>query len=293
MAPRIKSYVKAIYQSFYDAKTACEARIDKLQRDVSKTISSISFCKDEIDSVQRTVNELEHKEDNLAEKERDKSKYLSDCEDLLRDKERSLGKARDKLSDAKKEQAIVMGVGAGVSLIPIVGWIVGPTMMVVSVTAMQDAVNSASSAVNSARSTRDTTSNDLLRIRSELSSIQEEVSSNKSKLKASKNKKQRKENDLARIKAQLKTETEMQENLNKVFTFISVAFGRSRCLKNSVKHFYSIDQLANPMKELANHFIHAENRTYFTIKRDFSSEMKKLESVNNHVSITNSLQDYC
>ena len=159
---------------------------------------------------------------------------------------------------------------------------------------MQDAVNSASRAVDSARSTRDTTASSLSGIRSDLRSIQNQVSSNLSRLQTSKDKKQQKENELLRLRAQLKTETDLKEKLNKVFTFISMAFGRSRNLQSSVKNFYSIHQLANPMKELANHFIYDRNASHFSaITSDFSSEMKKLEYVNNHVTITNSLEDYC
>ena len=129
------------------------------------------------------------KEKNLKEKEADKSRCLNDCEDTLRDKERSLDRARDKLSDAKRDQAVMAGVGVGLTLIPVIGWIAGASVLVVSFTAMQDAVNSASRAVDSARSTRDTTASRLLGIQSDLRSIQNKVSSNLSRLQTSKDKK--------------------------------------------------------------------------------------------------------
>ena len=134
-------------------------------------MSSISHCRNNIASAKRTVNELKVREKNLKEKEADKSRCLNDCEDTLRDKERNLDRARDKLSDAKRDQAVVAGVGVGLTLIPVIGWIAGATMLTVSLTAMQGAVDSAGRAVDSARSTRDTTANSLSGIRSDLRSI--------------------------------------------------------------------------------------------------------------------------
>lgn len=295
IAPQVKLYVENLYLSFYRAKQACEARVDGLQREIEEIIYSLTCQKETIQRIKNQIEDLKIKERELVENEKLKNQYLSDCTEILRNKERSLEKAREKLSEAEEKRNIMAAVGVGVSVIPFVGWVVGPTMIFISLTALQDNVKSSKESVDCARSTRDNSSRELKQINSELGSIRKQMSTISSKLASSNTEKRRKKTRLQENKMQLQREVELQEQLNYIYTFVSTAFGRARHLRNSTKHFYSIEQLCNPMKELANHFISPNSAVKNTLQKNFRPELKKLQYIDNHVSISvdPDLVDYC
>ena len=68
---------------------------------------------------------------------RDTEKQVNDARSDLSAAESTLSSARDNLEQKKREQEIVRTVGAAITPIPIIGWIAGPTMMVVSLTALE------------------------------------------------------------------------------------------------------------------------------------------------------------
>ena len=73
----------------------------------------------------------------IRNKQRDAEKQVRDTKAHLSDSESTLRRARDKLSDKKKEQAALAIAGVAITAIPVIGWIVGPTMVAVSFTAFE------------------------------------------------------------------------------------------------------------------------------------------------------------
>ena len=80
-------------------------------------------------------------------------KALSNAQDTLNDTERELRNKR-------RDQAFVACIGAAITLVPalailivvpVLSWIAGPTMVVVSLTVLEDNVKSAQSGVSSAK----------------------------------------------------------------------------------------------------------------------------------------------
>ena len=69
---------------------------------------------------------------------RDTEKEVNDARSDLSAAESTLSSARNNLEEKKREQKTVAIVGAVITPIPIIGWIAGPTMIVVSLTALED-----------------------------------------------------------------------------------------------------------------------------------------------------------
>ena len=95
------------------------------------------------------------------------NQQIKDSEQNVEQAKKALSNAQDTLTNAERElrdkrrgQAFVASIGAAITLapalaipivVPVLGWVAGPTMVVVSLTVIEDNIKSAQSGVSSAK----------------------------------------------------------------------------------------------------------------------------------------------
>lgn len=324
----VRPCIKDIYISFLHAKNKCETQVDALQRQIEEISQSIGHSKNKINDIREEIKEVNIQVDGLKEKENNQDKYLKDCESILRDKESCYEKTVQKLEDAKENQKIVAITGAAVTAIPFIGWVAGPIMMIVSFTALETAITNARDTTNNARSTRDTTAHELEGVRSKLTQLNQEIHEKKRQNDSLEEEERELQQQKSNLVADISKQGKLKEQLNHIFTFLSTAFGRARHLKHSTRNFdhhwsiniflriwdrlvnifsggetvahqiidfQFIQQLVNPMKDLAEHLVDRKSRTYLTMMGNFEVHLKKLESVSQYktLQIKGEFDDYC
>ena len=129
---------------FYEGeKSRYHEEIEKLTASICSVKTTVFTKEVELQQLIQQIKRLDEQiQDSKSEVEQAKSS-LNKAQDTLNHVER-------KLREKKEEQDLVWRAGLTITTIPIVGWIVGPTMIVISLTALKEQIKYAQNGVSSA-----------------------------------------------------------------------------------------------------------------------------------------------
>ena len=227
-----------------DANAKLSALIERKVGDISSMKKNICKKAAEIEGLEKTL-------ESLNEQIKSNKTQLKEARSSLNRANERLKENQDELEKRRRDQAIVAGVGAGITPIPIVGWIAGPTMVVVSFTAMEDAVKASQNNVESA-------AGDVRSCENKLSDKKKARDDLKQKLSQKNTEKQETERKLEVLKAEVqrlqeegRRSLDVQEKLRRTCHFMTKIKGKSDVLKMETLNAYSLEPLFTPLKEIA------------------------------------------
>ncbi|XP_028391523.1 uncharacterized protein LOC114516291 isoform X1 [Dendronephthya gigantea] len=267
------------------AKKFWEGEKARQCEEIERGISTVNGAKNIVSERRIKVELMNHEFQDLNVQINDSERSVNQARSSLDSAQSSLRDAQKKLSDKKKEQDIVFGVGAGISIIPIVGWIVGPTMMVVSLTALEDNVKSARGGVSTAKDNVGDCENRLEAKRHERDNLRERLGREEEQKMIAEEILIIQEQKLQYLKDELRRSVELSDKLMKTCHVMTNIWGKSRVLKNEARLVYSLEPLLTPLKEIVDMFTPEEQRkireSTFLLSRkvDFSGISLKLRAV--------------
>lgn len=254
----------------------CEV-VERSVAELSKVNKLISEKKSKVEVLKKTLESLNEQIRNNEDELKGAKNAVSRANETLRDSEKTL-------ADKKRDQAIVTGVGAGLMVIPVLGWIAGGTMLIVSLTALEDNVNAAKESVGSAEGNVSDCERKVQNKKTERENLGQKLSQEERDREEIEKKLKVLQTQVEERRTQQKKHIEASEKLKNTCHEMTKIWGKSRVLKNETRHAYTLEPLIAPLKEIANMFTSAEEnklkQTALLSKDiDFAGMSLKLDSI--------------
>ena len=159
------------------------------------------------------------------------------------------------LRDKRREQGLVAYIGVVTTLaVPVVSWIAGPTMVVVSFTVLEDNVKSAQSGVSSAKDNVNYSENWLQAKKSEKNNLCQQLKSEEKDKQITEQRLRDQERQLQDLRMAKQRSIEVNDNLMRTGHVMTTILGESQVLDNEASRTYSLEPLLIPMKEIVDMF---------------------------------------
>ena len=282
--------------NFWESEKARQCReTERLVSSISSLKSNVSERKMKVEQIHQQLQRLNQQIKDSEQKVEQAKKALSNAQDTLNDAERELRNKR-------RDQENVARAGLAITLIPIVGWIAGPTMVVVSLTVLEDDVQSAQSGVSSAKDNVNDWKNWLQAKKSEKNNLCQQLKREEKEKQITGKRLRDQERQLQDLQMAQQRSIKLSDKLMRTCHVMTKIWGKSQVLNNEAHRAYSLEPLLTPMKELVDMFTPEEQKmikqsTFLLSKEiDFSSITWKLKAVcdaNDDSSIMAILDEYC
>ena len=282
---KLTPFVRQAYTNFTKAlqhwegeKNSTSAELEATVLEIGQTEYSLSQKRQNVEALNKKIQSLN---DQIANDERE----LKNARDALSRTNDTYDDAVRELENKKRDQAIVAGVGAGISWIPIVGWIAGPTMIIVSLTALEDAVNNAKSNRDSAGEETRRCENRISEKKSQKNSTCEEHSRETTRKRGKEEELRHLEERKRNLEVEKKRCIELAEKVKNTCHFMTTLWGRSSVLKTEVDFGgYTLEPLFQPLKEVAGMFTYEEQikikvNTLLSKGIDYSTLSSKMKAI--------------
>ena len=282
--------------NFWESETARQCgETERLVSSISSLKSNVSERKMKVEQIHQQLQRLNQQIKDSEQKVEQAKKALSSAQDTLNDAERELRNKR-------RDQEVVAGVGLAITAIPIVGWIAGPIMVVVSLTVLEDNVKSAQSGVSSAKDTVNDWENWLQAKKSEKNNLCQQLKREEKEKQITGQRLRDQERQLQDLQMAQERSIKLSDKLMRTCHVMTKIWGKSQVLNNEAHRAYSLEPLLTPMKELVDMFTPEEQKmikqSTFLLSKEihFSSITWKLKAVcdaNDDSSIMAILDEYC
>ena len=270
--------------------------------ETERLISSISSLKSNVSERKMKVEQIHQQLQRLNQQIKDSEQNVEQAKNALSNAQDVLDDAERKLRDKREERDLVRVIGIAIAHIPIVGWIPGVTMVVVSLTLLEDNVKSAQSGVSSAKDIVNDWENWLQAKKSEKNNLCQQLKREEKEKQITEQRLRDQESQLQDLKMAQQRSIKLSDKLMRTCHVMTKIWGKSQVLKNEARRAYSLEPLLTPMKELVDMFTAEEQKM---IKQStsllskniyFSSITWKLKAVcdaNADSSIMAILDEYC
>ena len=282
---KLAPFVRQAYTNFTKALQHWEGENNLTSAKLEATVREIGQTKHNLSQQRQNAEALNKRIQSL-------NNEIADGERELEDAQRSLSRANDTYNDAvrelenkRREQAIVAGVGAGVTLIPFVGWVVGPTMIIVSLTALEDAVTNAKGNRDSAGKNVETCESRISEKRSQQYFTHQQHSQETARLRSTEQELRNLEERKRNLETEQKRHLDLAEKLKNTCHIMTTLWGRSCVLKTEVDFSgYTLEPLFQPLKEIAGMFTFSEQikikmNTLLSKSIDYSTLSSKMMAI--------------
>ena len=281
--------------------------------ETERLISSISSLKINVSERKMKVEQMNQQLQALNQQIKDSEQNVEQAKKALSNAQDTLNDAERVLRDKRRDQALVAGIGVVTTLaVPIVGLIagttaivggiVGPTAVAVSLTVLEDNVKSAQSGVSSAKDNVNHLENWLQAKKSEKNNLCQQLKSEEKEKQITEQRLRDQERQLQDLKMAQQRSIELSDKLMRTCHVMTNIWGKNQVLNNESSRAYSSEPLLTPMKEIVDMFRPEEQKeikqnTFLLSKEiDFSSITWKLKAVcdaNADSSIMAILDEYC
>ena len=303
IAQNLRLPIRQAYTHLNTALNFWEGEKARQCGETERLISSINSLKIIISERKMKVEQMHQQLQRLNQQIKDSEQNVEQAKNALSNAQDVLNDAERELSDKKRERDHVRGIGIAITVhIPIVGWIAGPIMVVVSLTVLEDNVKSAQSGVSSAKDTVNDWENWLKAKKSEKNNLCQQLKREEKEKQITGQRLRDQERQLQDLKMAQQRSIKLSDKLMRTCHVMTKIWGKSQVLKNEARRAYSLEPLLTPMKELVDMFTPEEQKmikqsTFLLSKEiDFSSITWKLKAVcdaNADSSIMAILDEYC
>ena len=270
--------------------------------ETERLISSISSLKSNVSDRKMKVEQMNQQLQGLNQQIKDSEQNVQQAKKKLSNAQGTLNDAERVLRDKIRDKALVLRIGAVITPIPIVGWVAGPTMVVISLTVLEDNVKCAQSGVSSANDNVNNSENWLQAKQSEKDHLCQQLKSEEKEKQIIEQRLRDQERQLQDLQMAQQRSTELSDKLMRTCHVMTKIWGKSQVLNNEASRAYSLEPLLTPMKETVDMLKPEEQKeikqnTFLLSKEiDFSSITWKLKAIcdaNANSSIMAILDEYC
>ncbi|XP_037395797.1 uncharacterized protein LOC119263686 [Pygocentrus nattereri] len=189
--------------------------------------NNIEMLTQDAGKLEREISNTKQTLDNLKTKQKSNKKLLSGSKGALRQSRTNLSSTRARLQrqEVRKDNATtVRNVGLGVTLIPIVGWVVGPAMMIAGAIDMSQA----SDAIREAETEVRALENEVEKYKSKVLDYEAKILQNESDIKQKHYKEKQIHEEIRKVKQQREAVAEFQMKMRRAVFILSGLSGKAR-----------------------------------------------------------------
>lgn len=216
-------------QSLQQSEQAASAGLRSLDENIENLTQDEGRLEQERRATQQTL-------DNLETEQKSNNKLLKQSEDSLEQAKRHLSSARDTLQSQEQRKhtaEIVTGVGAGLFVIPIFGWVAGSAMVIVGAVELSEA----SDAVKTAKEEEENSESEVDKYRSKVSDYNSQISQTKHKISQKLDQVEQIRQKIQKLKEQKTAVADLQENVRKAVHILSILSGRVSVVECQTRTF--------------------------------------------------------
>ncbi|XP_017336325.1 uncharacterized protein LOC108272419 [Ictalurus punctatus] len=197
------------------------------------------------------INDTEKTLDNLRTKQAFNQKLLRECQgslELARTKLNSTKQILQEQESRKHNAEIVTGVGAGLMVIPFIGWIAGSAMMIGGAVEMDQAENAVSEAEEEERRSYNEVKNYEHKVsdyESKISHTSHDISQKNDKLKMARE-------GIQEVKKQIQAVADFQSKARRAVQFLGVLSGRASVAEHQTRRFILQEPVMKVMEDVMN-----------------------------------------
>ncbi|KAL7826672.1 hypothetical protein AOLI_G00318810, partial [Acnodon oligacanthus] len=199
--------------------------------------------------LEQEMRDTTQKLDNLRTEQTCNEDLLKQSESSLEQSRRNVNSARDTLrkqEERKRKAKVVTGVGLGVTLIPIVGWIAGPAMAIGGAIEIDEASHAAKVAEEEVRSSE----SQVEKYRSKVSEYKQKISQTESDIKQKRDKVEQIRNKTQKVKEQRGAVADFQEKVRKAVHVLGGLSGKARVAEIQTRRFILQKPVMKVMEDL-------------------------------------------
>lgn len=211
----------------------------------------------DIGKMQRKMQQMDDQKKRLSVKMKGDQSNLNQQKQTLtqhqnrREELQRISREADEKAEAEAQhRRTVTGVGAGLMVIPIIGWIAGGTMIAVGETALADNAEAARVAAQGANDQLDNMKRNVEAAQRNVDRIQKQMKENENGLNSIGHEKNAIEGNLESAKSIQREVHNLREKLQSCMTTASSFFTSARNTSNAVKHAVSLEQMVGTMGDL-------------------------------------------
>ncbi|XP_037394498.1 uncharacterized protein LOC108433469 isoform X2 [Pygocentrus nattereri] len=187
--------------------------------------------------------------DNLRTEQTSNEDLLKQSESSLEQSRRNVNSARDTLrkqEERKRKAKIVTGVGLGVTLIPVVGWIAGPAMAIGGAIEIDEASNAAEVAEEEMRSFE----SQVEKYRRKVSENKQKISQTESNIKQKCDEVEQIRHKTQKVKEQREAVADFQKKVREAVHVLSGLSGKARVAEAQTRRFILQKPVMKVMEDL-------------------------------------------
>ncbi|XP_022522454.2 uncharacterized protein LOC111188187 [Astyanax mexicanus] len=187
--------------------------------------------------------------DNLKTEQESNNKLLKQSEHSVEVARSLLRSARDTLQkqeERKRNAEIVTGVGAGLLVIPVVGWIAGSAMVIGGAVELAEA----SKAVRVAEEEERRSESEVNQYRSRVSEYNSKISQTKSKISQKHDAIEQIRKKIQKLKEQRAAVAEFQSTVRKAVRILSILSGRVSAVECQTRRFIHLEPVMKVMEDV-------------------------------------------
>ncbi|KAG9279197.1 hypothetical protein AMEX_G4705 [Astyanax mexicanus] len=235
----IREQIVETEQSLQKSEQASNSGLKSLDENIEILTRDEGIFEREKRSTQQTL-------DNLKTEQESNNKLLKQSEDSVEVARSHLRSARDTLQKQKERKStagIVTGVGAGLFLIPVVGWIAGSAMVIGGAVGLVEA----SDAVRVAEQEERRSESEVNRYSSKVSEYNSKISQTKSNISQKNDQIEQIRKKIQKVKEQRAAVAEFQSNVRKAVHILS---GRVSVVECQTRRFIYLEPVMKVMENL-------------------------------------------
>lgn len=211
----------------------------------------------DIGKMQRKMQQMDDEKKRLSVKMKGDQSNLNQQKQTLtqhqnrREELQRISREADEKAEAEAQhRRTVTGVGAGLMVIPIIGWIAGGTMIAVGETALADNAEAARVAARGANDQLDSMKRNVEAAQQSVERIQKQMKENENGLNTIGNEKKSVEGNLESTKSIQREVHDLREKLQSCMKTASSFFTSAKNTSTAVKHAVSLEQMVGTMGDL-------------------------------------------
>ena len=242
IAQNLRLPIRQAHTHLATALKSVEGKKARQCEETERLMSSISILKNNVSERKMKVEQINQQLQGLNQQIKDSEQNVEQAKKALSNAQDTLNDAERELTDKRMEQGLVAYVGVVTTLaVPVVGWIAGPTMVVVSLTVLEDNVKSAQSGVSSAKDNVNYSENWLQAKKSEKNNLCQQLKSEEKEKQITEQRLRDQERQLQDLKMAQQRSIEVNDKLMKTCHVMTKIWGKSQVLDNEASRTYSLE----------------------------------------------------
>ncbi|MCJ8749411.1 hypothetical protein PDJAM_G00175950 [Pangasius djambal] len=238
----IRQQIVQAHQNLEKSEQTASSGLKSLDKSLERLIQDERKVEREMEDTKQTL-------ENLRTKQESNEKLLRESQGALEQARTNLNSTNQTLQDQesrKKNAEIITGVGAGLLVIPIIGWIAGSAMVIggaVELDQAQHAVRVAEEEVRKSETEVEKYKHKVSDYESRISQTKRDISQKDDKLKQTRE-------EIQRVKKQIESVAEFQQKVRRAVHLLGALSGRVRVAEHQTRRFILQEPVMKVMEDV-------------------------------------------